>query len=344
MFKSITSLLALRTAMAAFYIFLSAACALAQPANQPVPASIKLNVVTTTSMIADLARQIGGDQVEVTALMGAGVDPHGYRQTRTDIVALTRADLVLWHGLFLEAQMEELMRALEKSHVVIAVAESLPKQLLRTHDEYKDKFDPHVWMQPQLWSQLIPVVRDALIAARPQSRSLFESNALRHMREVNELVLYAQKALESVPKKQRVLITAHDAFGYFGAAYGIEVMGIQGLSTESEAGLNRIKQLVNVLVERKIRSIFIESSVSDRNIRALIEGAGAQGHTVIIGGELFSDSMGQDKTYEGTYIGMMDHNITLIARALGGEAPAQGMRGLLSVRGLLKNDGSTVKP
>ena len=290
----------------------------------------KTKVVATTGMIADAARRIGGDLVEVKALMGPGVDPHAYRQTRTDIAAMTRADLVLWHGLYLEAQMEEFMHRLAGKRRVVAVAEALPKNVLLSHDDYDDKYDPHVWMNPNLWSKVVLAVRDALIDVRPEARGTFEANASAHLKDVAELANYASKVLSSVPAESRVLLTAHDAFNYFGSAYGFEVLGIQGISTESEAGLNRIAELVDMLVERDIRAVFVESSVSDRNIRALVEGAAAKGHEVVVGGELFSDAMGTEGSYEGTYLGMIDHNTTTITRALGGEAPDRGMRGLLA--------------
>ena len=290
-----------------------------------------LQVVATTGMIADAARNIGGNLLEVRALMGPGIDPHAYRQTRTDIVAMAQADLVLWHGLYLEAQMQEFLFMLEKEGPkIVAVAESLPHDKLIAHDIYKDKFDPHVWMNPTLWSQVVIAIRDALIAAAPQHEAPFRANADRHVAELVKLANYATEALASVPKTSRVLVTAHDAFNYFGAAYGFEVMGIQGISTDSEAGLQRMAQLVDMLLARNIKAVFVETSVADRNIRALIEGAAAKGHAVKIGGELFSDAMGVAGTYEGTYIGMIDHNATIITRALGGTAPARGMANLLS--------------
>ncbi|SHH41931.1 metal ABC transporter solute-binding protein, Zn/Mn family [Cognatishimia maritima] len=296
----------------------------------PVYAAEKLSVVATTGMIADAVRQVGGDLVDVRGLMGPGVDPHAYRQTRTDIVAMTRADLVLWHGLYLEAQMEDFFHDLEGKRRVIAVAEGLPKEVLKGHDDYADKFDPHVWMDPELWAQVVTEVRDTLIETRPEDAAIFEANAAAHLEEISRLSEYAQTAMVTVPEEARVLLTAHDAFGYFGTAYGFEVLGIQGISTQSEAGLNRISELVDMLVERKVAAVFVESSVSDRSIRALIEGAAAKGHDVKIGGELFSDAMGIEGTYEGTYVGMIDHNITTIASALGGNVPTRGMQDKLS--------------
>ncbi|MEO1420871.1 MAG: zinc ABC transporter substrate-binding protein [Pseudomonadota bacterium] len=296
----------------------------------PLKADTPLSVVATTGMIADAAREVGGELVEVKSLMGPGVDPHAYRQTRSDIVAMSRADLVLWHGLFLEAQMEDFLRDLATDRNVVAVAEQVPEAKLVAHDDYSDKFDPHIWMDPDIWAYVVVAVRDALIATDPASAETFRSNADAHLAEVKALSTYASNVLSSVPGEDRVLLTSHDAFNYFGEKYGFEVMGIQGISTESEAGLLRISELVNMLVERDIRAVFVESSVSDRNIRALIEGAAAQGHDVVIGGELFSDAMGEAGTYEGTYIGMIDHNATVVSGALGGSAPATGMQGLLN--------------
>ena len=290
----------------------------------------KLDIVTTTGMIADAARQVGGELVEVRELMGPGVDPHAYRQTRSDIVAMANADLVLWHGLYLEAQMEEFLLELAEEQPVVAVAEAMPRNLLIGHDDYDDRYDPHVWMNPNLWSQVVLTVRDAMIEAMPESEETFRANADNHLEQLRQLAIYTTGVLSSVPAESRVLLTAHDAFNYFGSAYGFEVMGIQGISTESEAGLQRISELVDLLVDRDIRAVFIETSVSDRNIRALIEGASAEGHEVVIGGELFSDAMGEPGTYEGTYLGMIDHNATVISRALGGEAPEKGMSELLN--------------
>ncbi len=289
-----------------------------------------LSVVATTGMIADAARRVGGPHVEVKALMGPGVDPHSYRQTRTDIQAAIRADLVLWHGLYLEAQMEEFLLKLGERGTAVPVGEAVPEAQLIGHEDYAGRFDPHVWMVPDLWTYVVGGVRDALTEAAPDHAESFAANAAAHLEELAQLGSYARTSLASVPDPARVLLSAHDAFGYFGKAYGFEVVGIQGISTESEAGLSRIGSLVDMLVSRDIRAVFVETSVSDRNVRALIEGAAAQGHKVVIGGELYSDAMGEPGTYEGTYLGMIDHNVTAIAGALGGDVPARGMQGKLA--------------
>lgn len=311
-------------------LLLISASAAVLPSVAANAAANVVSVVATTGMVADAARQVGGDLVEVTALMGPGVDPHAYRQTRTDILSATRADLVLWNGLFLEAQMEDFLQELSGKTVVKAVAESVPASDLIGHEDYSDKFDPHVWMVPELWANVVRAVRDALVEVHPEGADTFNANTEAHLAEVARLGDYARAGLSSVPEPARVLLSAHDAFGYFGRAYGYEVIGIQGISTESEAGLNRISELTEMLVSRDIRAVFVESSVSDRNVRALIEGAAAQGHEVSVGGELFSDAMGEFGTYEGTYIGMIDHNVTVISSALGGDVPARGMDGKLS--------------
>jgi manganese/zinc/iron transport system substrate-binding protein len=300
-----------------------ASAAAVRPASAQAPK--KLDVVATTGMIADAVRQVGGERVNVEALMGPGVDPHLYRQTRTDIVRMTRADVVVWHGLYLEAQLEEFFAGLAKRKKVVALAERLDKARLLEHEEYKGRFDPHIWMDPKLWRDVVIAAREALSDLDPADKPAFQANAARHLGDIDRLAAYSERVLASVPEAARVLVTAHDAFNYFGRAYGFEVLGIQGISTESEAGLKQIEALVTTLVERKVKAVFVESSVADRNVKALIEGAAARGWTVEIGGELYSDAMGESGTYEGTYIGMIDHNVSTIARALGGTVPPRGM-------------------
>jgi len=289
--------------------------------------------VATTGMLADLMHELGGDAVSVQGLMGPGVDPHTYYQTRSDILAMTAVDLVIWHGLYLEAQLEEFMHDLTGHQQVHALGEAVPKEKLLAHSEYEGRYDPHVWMSPLLWQHVVAAGADVLAKALPAEAEHITANATRYQEQVAGLAAYLTSILKTVPEHARVLVTAHDAFNYFGRDFGFEVVGIQGISTESEAGLKRIETLVDLLVERDVGAVFVESSVSDRNIRALIEGAAARGHKVTIGGELFSDAMGQPGTYEGTYLGMIDHNATVITRALGGTAPARGWQGRLQADG-----------
>jgi len=291
-----------------------------------------LQIVATTGMVRDLVENIAGDHAEVTGLMGSGVDPHLYKPTRSDLTAVLGADAVFYSGLMLEGRMADaFMQAGRDGVKVYPVTERIDESFLLEPEGFGGHWDPHVWMDVQAWSQCIKVVTDALSKLDPEHAQQYEANAEAYRAKLTELNQYVQRVIETVPEESRVLVTAHDAFNYFGRAYGIEVLGIQGISTESEAGLEDINRLVDMLVERNIQAVFVETSVSDRNVRALMEGAANRGHTVKIGGELFSDAMGPKGTYEDTYIGMIDHNATLIARGLGGEAPRRGMNSKLSV-------------
>jgi manganese/zinc/iron transport system substrate-binding protein len=290
----------------------------------------RLDVVATVSMVGDAVRQVGGERVEVKTLMGEGVDPHLYRQTQADIAAMVRADLVFWNGLYLEAQLEEFLLRLAERKPVEELGLWIPEDKRIESPAYPGRYDPHVWMDPELWRYVVIGVRETLSELDPEGAAIYAANAEEYLTEIEALDHYAAEVLASVPEEKRVLVTAHDAFSYFGRAYDFEVLGIQGMSTESEAGLQRIDEIVSLLVERDIGAIFVESSVSERNIRALIEGAAARGHAVEIGGRLYSDAMGPAGTWQGTYLGMIDSNVTTVSRALGGEAPAGGMEGRLA--------------
>lgn len=302
----------------------AAALACAEPPAKAKP------VVATTGMIADVARRIAGDRAEVTTLMGEGVDPHLYKPTRADMATIMRAEIVFYNGLLLEGKMTDaLVRAATAGRKVHAVTELLDEKDLLEPEGFQGHYDPHVWMDPVAWSKAAEVIRDKLIESDPAGAEAYRKNAAAYLEELRALDAYARRVLSTVPAESRVLVTAHDAFNYFGRRYGYEVVGIQGLSTESEAGVEDINRLVNLLVSRKVKAVFIETTVSDRNVQALIAGAKARGHDVKVGGALYSDAMGAPGTYEGTYIGMIDHNVTTIARALGGEAPERGMNGKL---------------
>jgi manganese/zinc/iron transport system substrate-binding protein len=214
---------------------------------------------------------------------------------------------------------------------VYAVTELLDEKYLLEPPEFAGHYDPHVWMDVSAWSRAVEAGAKSLGEYDPPHSDFYRANAQAYQRKLEELHQYVQTVIRTIPEKQRVLITAHDAFNYFGRAYGIEVKGIQGISTESEAGLEDINRLVNYIVENGVQSVFVETSVADKNVRALVEGAKAKGMDVKIGGRLFSDAMGAPGTYEGTYIGMIDHNATIIARALGGQAPPRGMQGKLRI-------------
>jgi manganese/zinc/iron transport system substrate-binding protein len=311
------------------WIFLAAALLVALP--HPVRAATPFTVVTTTSQVADLARVIAGDRAEVTSLMGEGVDPHTYKLTRSDVARIAGADIVFYSGLHLEGKITDaLTRIAGSGKPVHAVAEAIPSDLLLTPAGFDGNPDPHVWMDVKLWTRALDAVLDALVAFDPAGADHYRANAAGLAERFGRLDAYARSALASIPEQTRVLVTAHDAFNYLGRAYGLEVRGIQGISTESEAGLREIEALVDLLVSRRIAAVFVETSVSERNIRALIEGAAARGHRVEIGGALYSDAMGAPGTHEGTYVGMIDHNVTTIARALGGNPPSGGFEGRLT--------------
>lgn len=288
-------------------------------------ASKPIQIIATTGMVADITREVAGEYANVTSLMGEGVDPHLYKPTAADAKAIVSADMVFYSGLMLEGRMTDtFFKAARLGKLVFPVTELINESFLLEPPEFEGHWDPHVWMDVSAWSQAVDAVATALCEQAPEHCEKFTSNATSYKLKLEELHQYATESIASIPEDQRVLITAHDAFNYFGRAYGIEVVGIQGLSTESEAGIEDVNRLVNMLVDKQITAVFVESSVSDRNVNALIEGAASRGHIVRIGGRLFSDAMGQTGTYTGTYIGMLDHNITTIASALGGEFPTSG--------------------
>ncbi|MCA9242734.1 MAG: zinc ABC transporter substrate-binding protein [Phycisphaerales bacterium] len=287
-------------------------------------------VVTTVGMITDIVKQVAGDKADVTGLIGSGVDPHLYKATRNDIAALQSADVVFYSGLLLEGKMSDvLVRIARSGKPVHAVTENLDHEKLLEPAQFAGHPDPHVWMDVSIWTESVKTVASALGEYDPDNREFYRANADAYCVKLAELDKYVRGVIGSIPESQRVLITAHDAFNYFGRAYGIEVMGIQGISTESEAGLDDINRLVDTIVSRGVKAVFVETSVAEKNVRALIEGAQARGADVAVGGSLFSDAMGRPGTYEGTYIGMIDHNATIIARALGGVSPERGLNGLL---------------
>lgn len=299
--------------------------------QRAVTAESPLRVTATVGMVADLVRNVGGERVVVTQICGSGVDPHLYKVTRDDVGALRSADLVFYAGLMLEGKMSDTLVKEARTRPVVAVTEALDESTLLEPDDFGGHFDPHVWMDVSAWSQCVDVIADELSRFDAAGESIYRENAKAYQEALAKLHAYGQQAIASIPEASRILVTSHDAFNYFGRAYGLEVLGVQGISTESEAGLQRINGLVNLLVDKNVKSVFIESSVSSDNIEALVEGARAQGHEVRIGEqELFSDAMGEAGTYEGTYVGMLDHNITVVARGLGGDAPATGLNGKLS--------------
>ena len=293
--------------------------------------SYPYKAVATVGMIADVVRNVAGEKAEVDGLIGEGVDPHLYKPTRGDVVALNGADVVFYNGLMLEGKMSDvLVKAARGGRPVYAVTEAILDQGDYVLTDESEHYDPHVWMDVKGWLRATEVVASSLSEFDASNKAFYLEKSSEYANQLNALDEYARTAIASIPESQRVLVTAHDAFNYLGRAYGLEVRGIQGLSTESEAGVKDIETLVTFLVEQSIPAVFVETSVADKNVRALVEGAKARGHDLSIGGALFSDAMGPAGTYEGTYIGMIDHNVTTIVRALGGEAPEKGMQGKLT--------------
>jgi manganese/zinc/iron transport system substrate-binding protein len=305
-------------------LLLASSVVAAEPARRPY------RVATTVGMVTDIVRAVAGDKASVNGIIGEGIDPHLYKPTRGDVATLLEADAVFFSGLLLEGKMADtLVKVAREGKPVYAVTERLDEAALLRPDGSEGHADPHVWMDVSAWGKAVQVVSAALSEYDAVNAAYYAKNAEEYAKQLVELNDYARRCIASIPEKRRVLITAHDAFNYFGRAYGIRVEGIQGISTESEAGLRRVNELVDLIVANDISAVFVETSVADKNVKALIEGAGSRGKTVRIGGSLFSDAMGQPGTYEGTYIGMIDHNVTTITRALGGDAPARGMKGKL---------------
>ena len=273
-----------------------------------------IDVVCTTGMVADLARHVGGDKVKVTQIMGDGVDPHLYKASPGDVTRLSAADVIFYSGLHLEGKMGDVFVRMARRKPTFAVTEHLDEATVL--DTSEGTHDPHVWFDVSLWGQAAGVVRDALSAFDPPNADGYRGRAAAYQKELAKLHEEAKRQIGGIPKERRVLVTAHDAFRYFGRAYDIEVKGIQGISTESEAGVKDVNDLVDFLVRRGVKAVFVETSVSDRNVKALLEGCRARGHTVAVGGELFSDAMGKAGTPEGTYAGMVRHNVETIVKAL----------------------------
>jgi manganese/zinc/iron transport system substrate-binding protein len=297
-------------------VLLVSACATQPNANQ----TGKLNIVTTTGMIADIAKNIGGEHVEVISLMGPGVDPHLYKASEGDVQRLQAANLIFYNGLHLEAQMGEVLEKMNEFGVTtVAVTDKIDPSLLNAPPEFQGNYDPHVWFDVSMWMKAAEQVQETLIEVDPAHASTYEANAASYLDQLADLHQYVLTQAQTIPAEKRVLITAHDAFNYFGEAYGFEVRGLQGISTEAQAGTADVQDLVNFIVERQIPAIFVESSVPQRNIEAVQAAVQDQGFDVKIGGSLFSDAMGTTGTPEGTYIGMVTHNIDTIVSALTGE-------------------------
>ncbi|MDX9830221.1 MAG: zinc ABC transporter substrate-binding protein [Anaerolineae bacterium] len=276
----------------------------------------QIQAVATVGMIADIVQRVGGERVAVEGLMGPGIDPHSYKASEGDVIALAEADVVFYNGLHLEAKMAEVFQKMGGAIVTVAVTDGIPRDRLLTPPEFEGQYDPHVWFDVTLWQYAVEAVRDALVEIDPGHADGYEARARETLAELDELHRYVLAQAARLPAEQRVLVTAHDAFNYFGRAYGFEVRGLQGISTATEAGIGDVQDLADFITERRIGAIFVESSVPVRNVEALQEAVRARGFQVRIGGELFSDAMGDEGSPEGTYPGMVRHNIDTIVTAL----------------------------
>ena len=299
---------------------LALAAALGMAATLPAAAQSS-DVVATTGMVADAAREVGGECLVVTQMMGPGTDPHLYRASASDVRDLGQADAILYNGLFLEGQLGEVLEKLSGRKPTVAVAEAgLPKEeIIRTGEGYG--IDPHVWMDAGLWAGVAEPVAGLVGELVPGCAEAAEERAVAYREELEALDRWIAEAIASIPEGQRILVTAHDAFAYYGRAYGLEVVGVQGVSTESEAGIADIRAVVDRVVTEKIPAIFVESTISPRTVQAVIEAARERDHDLKLGPELYSDAMGAEGTAEGTYVGMLVSNTRGIAEALGGTVP-----------------------
>ncbi|MBL7999177.1 MAG: zinc ABC transporter substrate-binding protein [Candidatus Kapabacteria bacterium] len=276
--------------------------------------SSRLKIVVTTGMIEDVVKNIVGKDADVTALMGSGVDPHLYKASANDLERLGTADIIFYNGLHLEGKMAEILEKLARRKQVVAVAGALPEQSLRTVGG--TQHDPHIWFNVSYWSRIAQYIGDTLAARDTAHAASYKRNAADYCARLDSLHLWVVGQMESIPQQRRVLITAHDAFGYFGDAYNIEVVGLQGISTVAEFGVSDVTRLAELIYSRSIKAVFIESSVPKRSIEAVVEGVRSRGGNVNIGGQLYSDAMGARSTPEGTYIGMVRANVTTIVSAL----------------------------
>ncbi|MBC3845637.1 zinc ABC transporter substrate-binding protein [Winogradskyella echinorum] len=276
----------------------------------------KLNVVTSTTMITDLVKNIGGDYINVEGLMGSGVDPHLYKASEGDVTKLVNADVIFYNGLHLEGKLVEIFEKMDSDKETIALADEINKKQLIVSEYFASNYDPHVWFDINFFKQFVEKVTIVLSEKDPINAEKYRENEKRYLADLNKLDEDVQGVVDVLPKEKRILVTAHDAFNYFGKAYDFEVVGLQGLSTATEAGVQDVQKLAAFIIDKKIKAIFIESSVPKRTIEALQAAVKSKGHDVVIGGTLYSDALGNAGTAEGTYVGMYRYNIKTIVSAL----------------------------
>ena len=281
------------------------------------PSNGKLNIVTTTTMITDLVNQIGGDKINVQGLMGSGVDPHLYKASEGDVTKLAQANLIFYGGLHLEGKLVDVFEKMERQKIkTIAVSDALDKKTLISSELFASNYDPHIWFDVRNWEFITTFVVQKLSEASPENKAIFEENGKKYLEELKNLDAEIKSIISTLPEDKRILVTAHDAFNYFGQAYGFKVVGLQGLSTATEAGVQDVQNLASFIIDKKVKAIFVESSVPRRTIEALQAAVNSKQHQVEIGGTLYSDALGNAGTVEGTYIGMFQYNVKTIVNAL----------------------------
>lgn len=274
-------------------------------------------IVTTTSMITDLVKNVGGDKVSVTGLMGAGVDPHLYKASEGDVSKLSQADMILYNGLHLEGKLVEVFENMQRQKInTVAISDALDKKDLIGSTLFASNYDPHIWFAVENWEKATQFVADELSKALPEHREEFQANAKKYLEELKALKTELTEEINTLPEEQRRLVTAHDAFNYFGRSFGFDVVGLQGISTATEAGVQDVQKTASYIIDHKVKAIFIESSVPKRTVEALQAAVNSKNHQVAIGGTLFSDALGNPGTPEGTYIGMFRYNVKTIVNSL----------------------------
>lgn len=301
----------IRLILASFLIIL-----LCLGCSYQTPKRDKLLIVTTTGMLADAVKNIVQDAADVKEIMGPGVDPHLYKASQGDLKKFLDANIIFYGGLHLEGKLTEVLKKLSRTKAVIGVGDELPRSLVRVDSSFANAIDPHIWFDVRIWRETVNLMTNHLMKFDPKNALLYRKNADNYMQQLLVLDRDVKNLIASIPINKRVMITAHDAFNYFGRAYGIEVKGLQGISTTAEFGLRDVSSLVDLILRRHINAVFVETSVSDRAIKAVVAGVRERGGTLKIGGNLYSDAMGAPHTPEGTYIGMVKHNVNTIVMAL----------------------------
>ena len=277
----------------------------------------KFQIVTTTSMITDLVENIGGDKVVVQGLMGAGVDPHLYKASEGDVSKLSNANMIIYGGLHLEGKLVEVFEKMQRQKInTVAVSDALDKKVLIGSKLFASNYDPHIWFDVNNWEEITVFVAEQLSKAQPEHSAIFKANADAYLLKLKTLKEEIEAEIATLPVEKRRLVTAHDAFSYFGRAYQFDVVGLQGLSTATEAGVQDVQKTAAYIINHKIKAVFVESSVPKRTVEALQSAVNSKNHKVVIGGTLFSDALGNPDTPEGTYIGMFKFNVHTIVSAL----------------------------